>query len=505
MSNFIIRFFTAPPNVGSAPGAGGDSGNWLTERKSFMLWIPKFVSELKSFITDLNALVPQLQSDAKKAEDLTAILNDKQLAFDKDNVTYSIAAIDKLLAKKDDITDVDKKIRSVEFYHIGKAGGVGFGVGVVPEDDLPSYLVPMAGTYVAGHGNYGNYFHPLSSSILVFIPRCYYKIVNNVFHYDTHKRDDDFVLDRAFINNGKEIKGIFVSKYQGSNHNGYFASVKNADPVSTAAAHNPVSNINGCNENRYDELYTACKSLGSDFFLTSIFTYSMLARMAVAHAMASTSTVNCAFKDKLPYMPKGCNNNALKDANDSSVVYASSGYSNCGKTGSASIPAKVAHNGQNCGVMDLNGNMWEVASGFTRDASSFKILKESTDIAALTEDSAYDFTNYDDIDISDLVSGNDGWIKLGNGANPVFSFSDDRTSNSYRRTSLSIPASTGISSGGTTEFGNDAIYRYLRSDMTCLVGGSWSSGSVAGAFALTLSSDRSYSSYAVGGRASVFL
>jgi hypothetical protein len=63
--------------------------------------------------------------------------------------------------------------------------------------------------------------------------------------------------------------------------------------------------------------------------------------------------------------PKGCNNNALKDTNDTTVVYQSDGFSNCGKTGSATNLPKTTHNGQNCGVADLNGLMWEVSPGIT--------------------------------------------------------------------------------------------------------------------------------------------
>ena len=399
---------------------------------------------------------------------------------------------------------IDQKILGAQYYSIGIPGKIGFGVGICPEDDLPEYLVPMPGTYTVGHDNYGNYYHPVADSVFVFIPKHYYKIIGNAFYCSTHKEDKDYVLERAFINSGEEMRGIFVSKYQGSNYNGIFASRKSVDPVSTHSDHNPVANINGCDENRYDELYTACKSLGDDFFLTSIFVYSMLSRLAKAHAAAGT-VATCAFKDISPYLPKGCNNNALKDTNDNSVEYEESGYSNCGKTGSATNFAKTSHNGQNCGVVDINGNMWEVASGFTRDDNDFKILKESVDIASLTEDSAYDYSNYETIDISDLVSDNDGWIRLGNGANQVFEFSADRNSTSYKRTSLSIPAASGASSGGTVYYGNDGVYRYLRSSMACLVGGNWGYGSLAGAFALLLLYARGSSNYSVGGRASVFL
>ena len=68
------------------------------------------------------------------------------------------------------------------------------------------------------------------------------------------------------------------------------------------------------------------------------------------------------------------------------MSYVSDGYSNCGKTGSGTPFAKTTHNGQNCGVADVNGLMWEVNTGFVRDSAntSFYILKEATRIVTLT-------------------------------------------------------------------------------------------------------------------------
>jgi len=497
----IDQNLTPPPPV----DAKSDTPEWLQQRNSFMLWIPTFVQDIVDFIAKLNIFKEEantLIDEVSSAADIVNNAANNALIEinDKIEVMESVVIPEEATYSMDEI---DEKIQGVKYYDIGITGKIGFGVGICPEHDLPSYLVSMAGTYQVDHDNYGNYIHPMSGSVFVFIPKYYFKIIGNTYYISTHKKDG-YVIERAFLNGGVEKAGIFVSKYQGSNNNGYFASIKSRDPVSTHADHNPVANINGCSENRYDELYTAAKSLGNDFFLTPIFVYSMLMRLAKAHADAGT-IATCAFKDVAPYLPKGCNNNALKDTNDNSVVYEASGYSNCGKTGSATNFAKTTHNGQNCGVADLNGNMWEVASGFTRDSSNFKILKESVDIATLTEDSAYDYNNYDDIDISDLVSDNNGWIRLGNGANQVFEFSNDKNSISYKRTALSIPAATGVSSGGTTEFGNDGIYRYLRTDMTCLVGGNWSSGSLAGGFTLYLYNSRGNSGHTVGGRASVFL
>ena len=101
--------------------------------------------------------------------------------------------------------------------------------------------------------------------------------------------------------------------------------------------------------------------------------------LATAHGQAASAATYCAWYDATLAInfPKGNNNNALKDTNDTSVVWESDGYTNCGKTGSAgygggagNVFAKSAHNGQNCGVVDLNGNLYEVSLGMTCIAAS---------------------------------------------------------------------------------------------------------------------------------------
>jgi len=46
---------------------------------------------------------------------------------------------------------------------------------------------------------------------------------------------------------------------------------------------------------------------------------------------------------------------------------------------------------------------------------------------------AYDIDLYDVVDISDVVSADDGWTYLGNGANQVFAMSTDRNSIAYKK------------------------------------------------------------------------
>lgn len=399
-----------------------------------------------------------------------------------------------------------------DVYKLGSPGDIGFGVSTAREEDYQSAnLIPLPGHDDILSANYGNYMHMKSGAILVYIPKHYFKIDANTFSYsDTAKAG--YALDRTFINSGTEKNGIFISKFGGTNNNSVFSSQRYKDPVSTNSAHNPISNLDGTPSNTYGGLYAAVKTMDSKAFLTAAYIYQMLARMAKAHGEAATSSAACAYIDVNPKMPKGNLANALKDVNDSSVTFVSSGYSNCALTGSGEPFAKTTHNGQECGIADLNGNMWEVASGFIRtDANGFLVLKESVDITSITNDSAtqggggaYDIDLYDVLDISDIVNSNNGWTYLGNASNQVFGFSTDRNTDDYKRTSFGIPLETGVSGSGTTEFGNDGLYRYLRNEMACMVGGHWSDSSNAGAFAMTLSVDRTNASDFTGGRASVY-
>lgn len=397
-------------------------------------------------------------------------------------------------------------------YTIGIAGDYGFGVGAIPLNSIPQGFSILAGYYDKTSDNYGNLLDA-TGSVMVSIPKFYFRILApsvNTFEISQFPYDG-FVLHRMFINAGEEVDFVLVDKFTCGNVGGVFTSKFGIDPCSTSAGHNPIGNLNNAQSNNYGGLYGACKTRSDKHYLTTMYTYAGLAMLAKAHSDAGT-IATCAFKDVAPYLPKGCNNNALADTNDSSVTYASSGYSNCGLTGAITNFAKTTHNGQNCGVADLNGNMYEVASGLIRyDADGFLTFKESTDVTIITSDSttqgaggAYDKDLYEVVDVSDLVPSTEtgSWIKVGNGTEQVFEFSTDRTSNAYKKTSLMLPLGTGVSANGTTEFGNDGIYRYLRNEMACLAGGAWPHAALSGVSARHLGGARAHSYAAVGGRAS---
>ena len=396
-------------------------------------------------------------------------------------------------------------------YGIGKVGEIGFGVSCLTALEIPEGFTIGAGYYVKGAPDYAR-LYDASGSHMTAIRKHWFKITGNTFTFhDTQVSGS--VLPRMFINAGAEVHFVIVDIHTCGIEDGIFVSKPGIDPASAHSAHNPISQCSNTPSNTYGGLYKAVKSRGENYCLAPVWLYTHLAFMAKAHGDAATSTAACAFIDVDPKMPKGNNNDALSDVDDTSVTFEASGYSNCALTGSGKPFAKTTHNGQDCGIADLNGNMWEVASGFIRtDAQGFLILKESVDIRdILTDDTtqgaggAYDIDLYDVVDISDVVSANDGYTYLGNGANQVFAMSTDRNSIAYKKTALGIPTATGHSVSGTTEFGNDGVYRYLRNEMACRRGGFWGSVGYAGLGAMHLYYQRTDSTDYVVGRASLLV
>lgn len=289
---------------------------------------------------------------------------------------------------------------------IGVAGAAGFGVGIAPPEALPTGMTPLYGYTDPTHPNYGNYQYA-DGSIMCWIPKFYYKIgtgsnglavnvvdIKGVKTYATRFEAEaaGYALHRAFWDGGVEQDGFFVDKYMCSKNalgTGYVASsIQGGLPLSTAADHNPIADLTACSGNYYYEALTAARARSgengavdadSPFFCCSRFIYSALALLSVAHGQAATSSTYCAWYDAggTTNFPKGCNNNALKDTNDATVTYTSDGYSNCGKTGSGVPFAKTTHNGQACGVADLNGLMWEISTGLTCTATSKTITGAS--------------------------------------------------------------------------------------------------------------------------------
>jgi hypothetical protein len=268
---------------------------------------------------------------------------------------------------------------------IGTPGGPGFGVGICPPPYLPSTIKPLPGYDNPLSDTYGNYLDA-SGSVMCWVPAFFYRIESgsnnpvvvpySEFPSVAAANAEGFALHRAFYDGGLVQPGFFVDKYKWSNGAGVAVSVKNGNPLSSSAAHNGWGSLlTGLTtaDNIHAGAFKAAKTRGAAYFPKSLMMQSAIALLSRAHANASTSTTYCAwYAASGVSAPRGCDNNALRSSDDTSVIWQSDGYSNCGKTGSAgygggagNVFAKSTHNGQNCGIADVAGLMYEVAIGMT--------------------------------------------------------------------------------------------------------------------------------------------
>ena len=291
-----------------------------------------------------------------------------------------------------------------EINEIGTPGGQGFGVGICPE--LPVGFSALNGYDDVTSDNYGNYMYQ-DGSICVWIPKFYYKIesdnsidiVGEAAYTSTAEAEAaGYALHRAFIDGGAEQRGFFRDKYTNSKitwGSGYIASsIKDGLPISTAAAHNPIAGLTACSANAHHEALVAPKArdgvdgavgTSSNWFCSSVFIEDALAKISLAHAQASSTTNYCEWYDSTHNYPKGCNDNALGDTDDSEIAYVTDGYSNAGKAGSGTPFARTTHNGQANGVCDVNGNMYRIVIGMTCVATEDAAIEAMASNASVTD------------------------------------------------------------------------------------------------------------------------
>jgi hypothetical protein len=249
---------------------------------------------------------------------------------------------------------------------------------------------------------------------------------------------DGYAMHRAFYDGGVEQPGFFVDKYKVSKKAlgaGYVASsIANGLPLSSASTHNPFADCTGGENYYYSAIDLAHRRDGVDgavnassiFFCVSRFVHSALAMLSLAHGQYSQNDTWCAWYNATYNYPKGCNNNALYDCDDATVVYTTDGYSNCGKTGSGSPFAKTTHNGQACGVADLNGLMYEISIGATCIAATKNITGASADNPCVITSNAHGYSNGDVIMITSVVGMtqlNDRLYVVANKADNTFELS----------------------------------------------------------------------------------
>ena len=426
---------------------------------------------------------------------------------------------------------------------IGTQGLWGFGTAPTDQPFALLGLAEMTGTNEYGHDNYGNYIHT-NGSIVCWRPKGFYRtghtesplysiygensidiVGTDIFETELEANAAGYILPRCFINNGIEQPGFFQDKYMNSKDGTTSSkSIFGGVPISltTTATYTNSNGMAGCTGILADAVVLS-KSRGSRWNCSTAFMYAWAFMISVAHGQAATSTTDCSWYDPTltTNFPKGCNNNALSDTNDTSVVYATAGDSGSAskpKTGATSNFNKTTDNGCANGIADLNGCMWEVSIGITNLGASatsttsitnntIYVLKESIDHADLTggwngaNDAWGDATNlatkYDIITASHALGSTTGWIYLGNSSNDIWS--DDINICGFVPKDNNATSETGINL-----FGNDGFYRSNVHNLTPLSCGRWLNADDAGLGCRSFNHSRSSSGDYASFRASAY-
>ena len=419
--------------------------------------------------------------------------------------------------------------------NIGLPGGQGFGVGICP-GPLPVGMAKLSGCDDPASDNHGNYVFT-DGSVMCWIPAFFYKwgtgsngLAINAVSIKAFADYADvatanaagYALHRAFYDGGAVQYGVFIDKYLCSNNGGIASSLKNGNAVSSALrgslANDHFSHLTGNSQTPADTLggaLAAAKSRGNNFFCNTRFIFEACAMLSYAHGAASSSVTFCAwYSAGATNFPKGCNNDALRDVNDTSILYIvdGNGTYNCGKTGSANLFARTAHNGQNCGVVDLNGVLNEVTPGLTSNGTNLYILKPAAQAKALTGGNAgaldiFGATGiaalYDDLGTTyQSLTKTGGWVNYGS-ATQVFS--EATSGNAWNACGFGIPLLGGT--GGTNAFGNDGCYQPAAwpNELCPASGGIWSFAAPAGVWCANLNGVRTTSDASFGFRSALYL
>ena len=398
---------------------------------------------------------------------------------------------------------------------IGVAGGQGFGVSVYPgsKAELAAVgLTPMSGYGDPSHENYGNYQHT-NQSIMCCVPAFVYRLGRSSapsYSYDgvnaleirdasefpqfKHNKpfsdgDADFgdgwILHRAFVDGGKMKNCFFMDKYLCSNNgNRQAASIKNADWL-MCYSNSPTYTTkylggDGCG---YDAI-TFSRARGDQYSLTTVYQWSAMSMLSLAHGQAATSSSYCAWYSLYnTNFPKGATNSGGTDYSDTTIKYTAHSYgSTFAKTGSANQPAKVSHNGQLSGIMDVAGmcNQWCIGAT-NKSNAAVGLMKLSV--------SAHDFTKDNRVDDSLHETFNTG---LGDGRKNFSGLRNGKSGTANWASCGVIPTSTSANSS----FGNDEYYEFSYSDVGLKMGLGYDWGETAGVFCRSfrayLSDYRSY-------------
>ena len=327
-------------------------------------------------------------------------------------------------------------------------------------------------------------------SVMVFIPKFKMSDVITGGSDSTHP---------AFIVNGVEKNGIYISKYQNKVYDGRAYSLPGEDPT--------------CSIN-FDNAAARCTAKGAGWHLMTAMEWGAIALW-------------CKKNGWLPYG----NNYYGKDKRETAykaipTLVGSDGKTNRVATGTG--PVEWSHNKQLDGIYDLNGNVWEWNGGMRLVYGELQIL-ENNDAADSSNSQAVGSAQWKAIDGTtgklidpdgsgttenslklDMVSRKWQWIT---GAQA------DRKDESRYRTFVNVSCADTVCYEAKellyalalmpddTAFDYQGDYFYANNgaaERTPYRGGSWGDGSYAGVFSTILDNSRALTSTLVGFRSAYY-
>ncbi|QUO43469.1 hypothetical protein KDJ56_11210 [Brevibacillus composti] len=211
----------------------------------------------------------------------------------------------------------------------------------------------------------------------VWFPKYYYKINPDgtggmVVYTESEAAANGCTLHPAFVVNGVEIPGFYVAKYQASQPDATASSKGSlgANPTLT-----PGNNAHACRvrggvvpwaEITFANAKVACENMNGVLGLTNKV---HLMRNIEWGALALWCLIV-----KGPKFPRG-NNDSGKDVDYPGEGNGTADPTQTGRTLTGTGPATWYHNGASTGIADLNGNVWEFVDGIEVDASgNFRIF-----------------------------------------------------------------------------------------------------------------------------------
>ena len=188
------------------------------------------------------------------------------------------------------------------------------------------------------------------ASVMVYVKKFY---LDEVIDGASHLPHPAFVVD------GKELDGIYISKFQNVLIDGRAYSLPDRDPA---------THID------FDNAVQACTSKGAGFHLMSAAEWGAIALW-------------CLKNGWLPFGNNDMGKDIREDQVRAKISYYDAERSIC-RTATASAPIEWSHNKQSDGIYDLCANVWEWVGGFRLVRGELQVLANNDAACAKFSQSA---------------------------------------------------------------------------------------------------------------------